>query len=192
MLSSGNGKIIAIGASTGGVDALEQILTRFPANIPPVVLVIHMLPGMTRLYAGKLDSILKLSVKEAKSGDVLTPGRVLLAPAGKHMKIVNQQGKLIVECYAGEKVQHVIPSVDVLFESVAKELGPNAIGVILTGIGADGASGLLEMKESGAATIGQDEKTCIVYGMPKVAKSMGAVEYELPLGQIADKILALI
>ena len=192
MVSSGNIKTIAIGASTGGVDALATILKQLPPETPPILLTIHMQPGMTRLYADQLDNQLVLSVKEAETGDALLTGSVLVAPTGKHMKVVNRCGNLSVNCQPGEKVQHALPSVDVLFESVAEEIRGNAIGVILTGIGADGARGLLKMRNSGASTIGQDEDTCVVYGMPKVANEMGAVMYELPLNQIADKILSLI
>ena len=188
----GNKSLIAIGASTGGVDALDKILSRFSASTPPVVLVLHMPVGMTKLLAHRMDTELAMSVKEAETGDLLTRGQVLVAPSGKHMKIVRRQGKLTVECFIGQKVQHVMPSADVLFESVANEIGSNAIGVILTGIGADGATGLLKMRNRGAKTIGQDEETCVVYGMPKVAREMSAVEYELPLNQIANKIISLV
>ena len=192
MLSSGSQKIIAIGASTGGVDAVENVLSSFPARTPPIVLAIHMQAGITKLFADQLDDTLPLSVKEAETGDILVPNQVLIAPAGKHMKIVNNAGKLTVECFLGPKVQFVIPSVDVLFESIAKEAKGRAVGVLLTGIGADGARGLMAMRNSGAETIGQDEKTSIVYGMPKVAMEMGAVMHQLPLGQIAGKILSLV
>ncbi|MCL2398178.1 MAG: CheB methylesterase domain-containing protein [Defluviitaleaceae bacterium] len=192
MLSVGTRKVIAIGASTGGVEALEQVLTKFPTTVPPIVLVIHMPPGFTKLFAARLNKSLKIAVKEAQQEDYLLPGQVLVAPAGKHMKIVNLNGKLAVDCFLGEKVHHVIPSVDVLFESVAKNLQKDAIGVLLTGMGADGARGLLTMRNNGAATIGQDKETSAIYGMPKVAKELGAVDYELPLDQIGNKILSLV
>jgi len=192
MLSSGFNKVIAIGASTGGVEALETILSLLPARIPPVVLVIHMPVGFTKLFAARLDGLLRMSVKEAQSGDVLTQGQILIAPAGKHMKVVNRNGRLTVDCFVGPKVQFVIPAADVLFESVAEHVKKNAIGVILTGMGADGARGLLAMREQGAKTIGQDKATSIIYGMPKVAMDMGAVEHQLPLSKIADKIMSLV
>jgi len=188
----GNQKLIAIGASTGGIDAVENVLLRLPAHVPPILLVVHMQPGITGLFASRLEDILNYPVKEAETGDLLERGKILIAPGGKHMKVVNKLGRLAVECYAGPRVQHVIPSADVLFESLAPISGPSTIGVILTGIGADGARGLLQMRMAGAQTIGQDEKTCLVYGMPKVAKEMGAVQYELPLDKIADKIMTLI
>jgi len=181
-------KVVAIGASTGGVEALETLMARFPMNIPPVVLVIHMPVGFTKLFAARLDTLLKYTVKEAQTGDILTRNQILIAPAGKHMKVVNKDGRLVVECFVGPKVQSVIPSADVLFESVAENIRHNAIGVILTGMGADGARGLLKMREKGAVTIGQDRETSAIYGMPKVAFEMGAVQYQLPLGKIADKI----
>ncbi|MCL2851440.1 MAG: CheB methylesterase domain-containing protein [Defluviitaleaceae bacterium] len=185
-------KVIAIGASTGGVEALGQVLSGFPTTIPPVVLVIHMPPGFTKLFATRFNEKFKISVKEAQSGDYLTNGQVLVAPAGKHMKVVIRNSRLAVECYVGEKVQYVIPSADVLFESVANVLREKAVGVIMTGMGADGARGLLMMREHGAATIGQNRETCAIYGMPKVAREMGAVDHEVPLNQIADRILSLV
>ena len=185
-------KVIAIGASTGGVDALEKVLSGFSSSIPPVLIVQHMPPHFTRLFAERLDAILKLSVKEAKTGDRLEPGQVLLAPGGKHMRLINKMGRLEVECFEGEKVQFVIPSADVLFESIAQVSGLSSIGVILTGVGGDGARGLLKMRASGAQTIGQDKATCEIYGMPKVAYEMGAVEHVLPLRQIAAKVMSLV
>ncbi|MCL1843613.1 MAG: CheB methylesterase domain-containing protein [Defluviitaleaceae bacterium] len=192
MLSAGGEKVISIGASTGGVDALSEVLKKFTKNTPPIVLTIHLPNGMTKIYADQLDDELKMEVKEAESGDLLNRGKVLIAPSMKHMKVVRKAGLLAVECFAGEKVQHALPSVDVLFESVAREVGENAVGVILTGIGSDGARGLKEMRNRGAQTIGQDEKTSVIYGMPKVAKEMGAVKYELPIDKIADKIISLL
>lgn len=192
MLSVGTQKVIAIGASTGGVEALEHLFHLLPPTIPPVVLVIHMPIGFTKLFAARLNKMMKITVKEAQQADYLLHGQVLVAPAGKHMQIIRHNDRLAVDCYLGEKVQHVIPSADVLFESVAKTLQKDAIGVILTGMGADGARGLLSMRECGAVTIGQNRETCAIYGMPKVAKEMGAVEYELPLDKIADKILSLV
>lgn len=185
-------KVIAIAASTGGVEALEVVFQSFPAKIPPVLLVLHMPQGFTRLYSVRLNGKMPFSVKEAQTGDLILPNQVLIAAAGKHMKVVNQQGKFAVDCFIGPKVQHVIPSADVLFESVANVFHRNAVGVILTGMGADGAEGLLMMRNSGARTVGQDKSTSAVYGMPKVAMEMGSVEYQLPLDKIADKILSLV
>lgn len=192
MISAGTGKIIAIGASTGGVEALEKVLSRFSADIPPIVLVIHMPLGFTKLFAASFNDKMAFSVKEARTGDNLQWGQALVAPAGEHMEIVNNAGRLSVRCFDGPKVQHVIPSADVLFNSVANIQKSKAIGVILTGMGADGAQGLLNMKQKGALTIGQDKETCAIYGMPKVAMEMGAVMYQLPIDKIGDKIISLI
>ena len=183
---------IAIASSTGGVEVLEQIIPRFPLNIPPVLLVQHMPPGLTKTFAARLNRKYEISIKEAQSGDSLQYGQILIAPGGQHMKLVSKMNKLAVECFVGPKLHGVIPSAELLFESVANVLGRNAIGVILTGMGADGAKGLLMMRTNGARTIGQDKETSLVYGMPKVAKSLGAVEFELPLGKIVDKVISLL
>ena len=188
MISAKSPKVIAIGASTGGVDAIEEVFSRLPATIPPVLLVIHMPPGFTKLLAARCNGKYRLSIKEAQTGDRLICGQVLIAPAGQHMTIANDT----IRCYVGEKVQFVIPSVDVLFESVASVYGKNAMGVILTGMGADGARGLLAMRQAGAYTIGQDKATSTIYGMPKIAYEMGAVEFQLPLNKISDKIISLL
>lgn len=182
-------KVIAIGASTGGVDALELILSKLPKSMPPILIVLHMQAGMTRIFANHLNGISNLTVKEAVSGDILEEGKVLLAPSGKHMRLVKKASGLAVECTLGTKVEHSMPSATVLFESVADICGKDALGVILTGIGADGAAGLLKMRKNGAKTIGQTEETCAVYGMPKMAKEAGAVQAELPLNQIASSLI---
>ena len=184
-------KVVAVGASTGGIEALEQVFSRLPAIIPPILLVVHLPMGFTKLYAARLTASYNYTFKEAEAGDEVVGGQILIAPAGRHMAVKSERGKLLVDCYVGEKVQYVIPAVDVLFESVANVLGSRAVGVILTGMGADGARGLKKMRESGAATIGQDRDTSVVYGMPKVAKEMGAIEYVLPIDQVADKIISL-
>jgi two-component system chemotaxis response regulator CheB len=184
-------KVIAIAASTGGVAALEKVFSLLPEWLPPIVLVLHMQPGIANIFAKQVDSTTRLSAKAATTGDFLQKGRVLVAPSGMHMRVVKKDGKHAVECKPGEKVQFVIPSADVLFDTVAKEFGRNALGVVLTGIGADGAEGLLKMRKLGARTIGQDEKTSTVYGMPKVAYEKGAVEAQLPLNQIANKIISI-
>jgi len=185
-------KVIAIGSSTGGVGALDVVLSQLPAAPPPTLIVQHMPPGMTKLLAARLNNSFPFDVKEADTGDALKKGLVLIAPAGRHMKVVDKAGKLMVECFVGPKVQYVIPAADVLFESVASLVGRNGIGVILTGMGADGAAGLKKMREAGAVTIGQDKETCVIYGMPKVAFEMGAVQHQLPLNSIASKIKTFI
>ena len=184
-------KIIAIGASTGGVDALDVILAGFSADSPPVVVVIHMPDGFTKMLAERLKRKLKVAVKEARSGDVLVGGSVFIAPSGKHMRVLKSSGRGQVECFIGEPVQYSMPSADVLFDSVADAYGADAVGTILTGMGADGAAGLLKMRQKGAVTIGQDRQTSAVYGMPKVAMEIGAVEHQLPLNRISEKILSV-
>jgi two-component system chemotaxis response regulator CheB len=184
-------KIVAIASSTGGTNALETLLAALPADIPPIVVVQHMTSGFTKLFADRLNANNKQHIKEAVSGDYLMRGTFLLAPADRHMKLVRRGGHLAVECFVGQKIHGVMPAADILFESVAELVNGNAIGVVLTGMGADGARGLKLMRNAGAKTIGQDEASCVVYGMPKVAKDIGAITYELPLDRIAEKILQL-
>lgn len=184
-------KLIAIASSTGGTNALEEILMSLPADVPPIVLVQHMPSGFTKLFADRLNSKYKLEVLEAQTGDYLQQGRLLMAPADRHMKLIRQQNRLAVECFIGKKIHGVMPAADILFESVAELVRQNAVGVVLTGMGADGAKGLLQMRNAGAVNIGQNEETCVVYGMPRVAKELGAITYELPLGQIAAKMMEL-
>lgn len=185
-------KVIAIGASTGGTEAIFHVLKKLPRNIPGIVIVQHIPQDFSRMFAERLNSSLILDVKEAVTGDILEEGRVLIAPGDRHMKLIRTGGKYRVECFHGEKVNGHCPSVDVLFESVAKTANENAIGVILTGMGYDGAKGLMSMRRKNARTIGQDEETSVVYGMPKVAYQLGAVEKQLPLNAIAAKICSLL
>jgi two-component system chemotaxis response regulator CheB len=185
-------KIIAIGASTGGTEAIHQLLKALPKNVPGIVIVQHIPPDFSRMFAERLNSSLSLNVKEAVTGDMVEMGRVLIAPGDKHMKVVKVGGKYRVECFAGEKMNGHCPSVDILFESVAREAGKNAIGVILTGMGYDGAKGLLSMRRKNARTLGQDEASSVVYGMPKVAYNIGAVEKQKALDQIALAICSLL
>ena len=180
--------IIAMGASTGGTEALHQVIRELRRDIPGIVMVQHMPIGFTGMYAERLNQECEVAVKEAQSGDIVRQGQVLLAPGDKQMRLVKVNGVYQVECKSGPKVSGHCPSVDVLFESVAKVAGKDAIGVIMTGMGRDGAKGLLEMRQKGAVTIGQDEKTSVVYGMPKEAYEIGAVTYQVPLGQIAQKL----
>lgn len=191
-MPSAGQKLIVIGSSTGGVAALTEVLSSIGRRFPPILIVQHMPPHFTRLFAERLSADLKIFIKEARKGDPVMPGRVLIAPGGQHMRLVQSGSRLAVDCFVGEKVHHVMPSADVLFESVADIIGQAAIGVILTGIGADGARGLLKMRECGARTIGQDKETSEIYGMPKAAYEIGAVEYVLPLERIAGKIMSLI
>ncbi len=180
--------IVAIGASTGGTEAIATVLKEFDYDIPGVVIVQHMPPKFTEMYADRLNEKCRVHVKEAQTGDMVLPGHVLIAPGGdSHMKVVSKDGGYQVVIRQGEKVNGHRPSVDVLFESVAQTAKDKAVGIILTGMGGDGAKGLLAMKNAGARTIGQDESTCVVYGMPKVAYDIGAVEYQEKLPDIAKR-----
>lgn len=185
--------LVAIGASTGGTEAIASVIKDFGTDIPGVVVVQHMPAGFTQMYAKRLDDQSRVKVKEAETGDVVMPGQVLIAPGGdRQMRVVEINGRYQVECRQGPKVSGHCPSVDVLFESVAKTAGKNALGIILTGMGGDGAKGLLQMREAGATTIGQDESTCVVYGMPRVAFELGAVQYQERLENIAKKTYSLL
>ncbi len=182
-------KIIAIGASTGGTDAIHTVISSLPRDMPPIIIVQHMPPVFTKLYAERLNNTCELEVKEAEDGDALRPGRVLIAPGNFQMRLAKRGTGYIVKCTQEEKVSGHCPSVDVLFDSVAAVAGKQSVGVILTGMGRDGANGLLKMKKTGAYTIGQDEKSSVVYGMPMVAYNIGAVDKQLPLDRIADEII---
>lgn len=188
-LSETTDKVIAIGASTGGTEAIKEVLTRLPANIPGIIIVQHMPPNFTKSFADRLNRICAIEVKEAKNGDFLGVGRALIAPGDFHMVLRRSGARYYVEIGTGEKVSGHRPSVDVMFNSVAKIAGANSIGVILTGMGADGAKGLLAMRNAGAKTIGQSESSCVVYGMPKVAYEIGAVERQCELDGIAEAIV---
>ncbi len=187
MLKTTN-KIIAIGASTGGTEAIKEILVRLPAQMPAILIVQHMPENFTKSFAQRLDSLCSLTVKEAENGDQATPGKVLIAPGNKHMVLKRSGANYYVEIKDGPLVFHQRPSVEVLFSSVARYAGRNAVGAILTGMGKDGAKGLLEMKNAGAYTIAQDEKSSIVFGMPKEAILLGAAMKIVPLEQIAQAL----
>ncbi|MFC1734483.1 chemotaxis response regulator protein-glutamate methylesterase [Candidatus Hydrogenedentota bacterium] len=185
-------KVVAIGASTGGTQALQSVLSKLPSNTPGIMVVQHMPEHFTRSFAERLNEVCAMEVKEAEDGDSVAPGRVLVAPGNKHM-LLRRSG---ARYYASVKVSPLVsrhrPSVDVLFSSVAKYAGANAVGVIMTGMGADGVKSMLEMKENGAPTIAQDEKSCVVFGMPKEAIKRGAVNKTVPLSRIPDELLALV
>lgn len=182
-------KVVAIGASTGGTEALKDLLSPLPADFPGMVMVQHMPEAFTRPFAERLNSLCRIRVQEARDGDRILPGHALLAPGGHQMEVVRRGMEYAVRVYRGERVNRHLPSVDVLFSSCARQLGKNAVGVLLTGMGADGAKGLLEMKEAHAFTIAQNEATCVVFGMPREAILLGAVDQVLALGRIPNALL---
>ena len=184
-------KVFAIGASTGGVQALMEVLTAFPANAPGTLVVQHMPANFTKSFAERLNDNCAVNVVEAKDGDRVVPGKVLLAPGGYHMLLQRSGANYFVNIKDGPMVCHQKPSVEVMFNSVAKYAGANAIGAILTGMGKDGALGLLNMRQNGARTIAQDEQSCIVYGMPKEAAEQNAAEKILPLDEVAAAMIDL-
>jgi two-component system chemotaxis response regulator CheB len=185
-------KVIAIGASTGGTEALKNVLTRLPANSPGIVVVQHMPANFTAAFADRLNSLCQLTVREAKDNDSVVTGLALIAPGNFHMILRRSGARYYVEVKSGPMVHHQRPAVDILFKSAAKYAGGNAVGVILTGMGADGAEGLLEMKKAGAGTIAQDENSCVVFGMPKEAIKLGAADKVLPLDQIAPEMMRMV
>ena len=185
-------KVIAIGASTGGTEALKQVLTRMPPNSPGIIIVQHMPANFTTAFAERLNNLCQIRVKEAADNDSVTTGTALIAPGNYHMILRRSGARYFVEIKTGPMVHHQRPAVDVLFKSTAKYAGANSIGVILTGMGSDGAEGLLEMKKLGAATIAQDEKSCVVFGMPKEAIKLNAVDYVMPIDQIASQIVRMV
>ncbi|OYV64932.1 MAG: chemotaxis response regulator protein-glutamate methylesterase [Acidiphilium sp. 37-67-22] len=186
-----DGRVIAIGASTGGVEALIEVLSRFPANCPPTLVVQHMPPAFTRSFADRLNRLCAPAVMEAQNGVAVQPGHVYVAPGDAHLELAGtmNNGRLHCRLHDGERVSGHRPSVDVLFTSFARIARGRGYGVILTGMGRDGAEGLAAMRETGAETIGQDEGTSIVYGMPKAAFETGAVVRQLPLPAIADHVI---
>ncbi len=191
-LAESTDKVIAIGASTGGTEAIRKILNSFPPDMPGVVIVQHMPAGFTKHFANSLNDTCAMEVKEAENGDRVLPGRVLVAPGDYQLKVYRSGGVYLVECVKGEKVCGHCPSVEVMMQSVAKFVGSNAIGVMLTGMGSDGADGLVAMRKAGARTLAQDEATSVVFGMPKVAYERGGAEALVPLGNIATTIINLL
>ena len=191
-LSKTTNKIIAIGASTGGTEALKDVLTQFPANTPGIMIVQHMPANFTTSFAERLNSLCQIRVKEAEDGDSVLPGTALLAPGNFHMVMRRSGARYYVNVKSGPLVCYQRPAVDVLFNSVAAYGGANAIGVILTGMGKDGAQGMLKMKEAGAQTIAQDEKSCVVFGMPKEAIAAGGVDRVVSLRDIPAEVLKML
>ena len=189
LLSQTTHKVIAIGASTGGTKAIEAVLSSLPATSPGTVIVQHMPEHFTTSFAKRLNEVCQMEVREACDNDHVTPGTALIAPGNRHMLLYRKGGTYLVNIKNGPRVHYQRPAVDVLFQSVAKNAGRNAVGALLTGMGADGAKGLLAMKENGANTIAQDEKTCVVFGMPKEAIKLGAADQVVPLSRIAQTII---
>lgn len=188
VLSQSN-TVIAIGASTGGTEATLEVVRNLPANTPGIVVTQHMPEGFTKMYAERLNRICKMEAKEAENGDKIQKGRILVAPGNLQMSVVKVGISYTVKCIPGPKVSGHRPSVDVLFQSMANSVGRNGIGIILTGMGKDGAAGLLEMRKKGAYTIGQDKDSCVVYGMPMVAQNIGAVCQQASCANIANVLL---
>jgi len=183
-------QVIAMGTSTGGTQALEAVLTQLPATCLGIVIVQHMPEKFTAMFAERLDSLCQIEVREARDGDRVIPGRALIAPGGRHMSLKRSGAQYVVEVADGPLVNRHKPSVDVLFRSVARCAGANALGVIMTGMGDDGARGLKEMHDAGAHTIAQDEASCVVFGMPMEAIRLGGADQVLPLGSIAAAMVA--
>ena len=188
-LANSTDKVIAIGASTGGTEAIRRIVKLLPPTMPGVVIVQHMPAGFTKSFASSLNDVSQMEVVEAQGGERVMPGRVLLAPGGKHMRVRRSGGIYLVECYDGPNVSGHCPSVDVLFKSVSQQVGRNALGVILTGMGSDGADGMAEMRHAGGRTLAQDEASSVVFGMPKAAYEKGGAECLVSLGDIPDTLL---
>ena len=182
-------KLIFIGASTGGTEATKEVLIGLPADSPAVVITQHMPPGFTKNYAARLDGLCKISVREASDGERILPGHAYIAPGGMHLSVERSGANYIARVQDGDPVNRHKPSVEVLFKSAARVVGPNAIGIMLTGMGADGAKGMREMKDAGAYCVAQDEASCVVFGMPREAINAGAVQEVLPLTKISSHVL---
>lgn len=189
-LLSSAGRIVAVGASTGGVEALQRLLVNLPANCPAILITQHMPPGFTASFAKRLDEVCLMSVSEAVQGQVVTPGHVYIANGARHLELARSGSQYSCRLHDGAAVSGHRPSVDVLFRSFAETIGANALGIILTGMGRDGAAGLLAMRTAGARTLGQNEASCLIYGMSKVAKELGAVDAEMSLDHLAGAIVS--
>jgi two-component system chemotaxis response regulator CheB len=184
-------KVVVVGASTGGTEALRELLEALPADAPGIAIVQHMPEKFTASFAARLDQLCRINVKEAADNDSVIRGQALIAPGNRHMLLKRSGARYFVEVRDGPLVSRHRPSVDVLFRSAARYAGGNAVGVIMTGMGDDGARGMLEMKEAGAINLAQDEASCVVFGMPAEAIRLGGVERTLPLGFLADEVVRL-
>ncbi|MBF0406368.1 MAG: chemotaxis response regulator protein-glutamate methylesterase [Candidatus Riflebacteria bacterium] len=184
--------VIAIGSSTGGTNALREIISQLPDNLPGIVIVQHITPGFTRLFAERLNECGKIRVKEAENGEIVSPGFAYVAASNSHTRLKSSGDSYLIECTPGDSICGHKPSVEALFSSVAQVAGKRAIGIILTGMGGDGAGGLLAMRNSGSRTLGQNESSCVVYGMPKVAWEKGGVEKQVSLEEIPAEIIKLL
>ena len=182
-------KIIFIGASTGGTEATKEVLVNLPPDCPAVVITQHMPPGFTKSYAARLDGLCRISVKEAQDGERILPGHAYIAPGGLHLSVERSGANYIARVQEGEPVNRHRPSVEVLFKSAARVVGPNALGIMLTGMGADGAKAMKELRDAGSYNYVQDEASCVVFGMPREAINAGAAHEVLPLTQIAPKLI---
>ncbi len=191
-LAETTNKLIAIGASTGGTEAIKKVLTRLPRNTPGIVVVQHMPAQFTTSFAQRLDELCQMRVKEAQDGDTVVNGQVLIAPGNFHMLLKRSGARYYVQVKEGPLVHHQRPAADVLFKSVARYAGANAIGIILTGMGKDGAAGLLTMKKAGSVNIAQNEESSVVFGMPKEAINLGAADHVIDINSIADKAISLL
>lgn len=183
------GYVVAIGASTGGTEALKTVFNALPSNFPPIVVTQHLPEGFSALFAERANRNSELKIVEAKEGDVLKPGHAYIAPGGKHLEIETKDNRQFIRLVKSERISGHIPSVDAMMTSVAKVMGKHSAGILLTGMGSDGAQGLLALRQAGGITIAQDEETSVVWGMPKVAIDLGAVNYVLPIHKIPDQII---
>ncbi len=186
----GSRKLILIGASTGGTEAIREVLQRLPGNLPPIAIVQHIPPAFSKAFADRLNALCQMEVREAKDGDELRPGLALVAPGNFHLMIQRQGARYLARVTGGPMVWHQRPAVDLLFKSVVEGAAPNTVAVLLTGMGKDGAEGLLQLRQKGARTFAQNEETCVVYGMPRAAHEIGAAERMVPLDRMHDAILA--
>lgn len=191
-LAESTDKVIAIGASTGGTEAIRKVITQFPATTPGVVIVQHMPAGFTKMFSDRLNQLCAMEVKEAADGDRVRSGLILIAPGGMQMKVVRSGGFYHVKCGGTDKVSGHCPSVDVMMSSIAEQVGANAVGSMLTGMGGDGSDGMLAMRKAGARCVAQDEASCVVFGMPKVAFEKGGAERLVPLDSMAQTLLNLL